>query len=745
MAASFHLAIQEVARLAPDLVLLAGDLFHDADPPSTAFLTLTRGIRRLQDLLPGVPVIAIAGECDTPMAPGDPGPVAVLDAVPGVEAAAGAPRAVHLTELSAHVLLVPHRAVVRPPFPELRPDPEARWNILLVRGHPVGVPGGDEAHRKLGTGARRSAPDGGLLVLDPGGWDYVALGGPHGMRSWGETVHCAGSLERVGADPWSEAATEKGFLLADLARGRVEVHPLPARPVVDLAPVRVTPDDPGAGTRRLRELLEGFPGGVEGKIVRVRLQGDVLAPSEGVSPGLLAGIRRKAAHLEVRVEAPGDARAPTTASPPPVLEWEVGEGRRGEVTLGPGLWAITATNPGDLERVARALERVHSSVSAGADTVAGGRAGQGLSETRAGTSLGFRLRSADGSPSPSPSSSPSAAAADALARPAPSPASDSSGPAPSSGGHSPATARGDWIEAAGDAEARALEWVRERQEADSRLLAYRERARELRERIRLLRDDGAAAPCPTCGRPLADAHPALLDLLEEEWEEVVQDGTWWKRRRAQLEEKPADLLALERTALRLQALMDEGVRGEGGRRETGGGGEVAVAPVLPSRVQLRRAGFLLQRATEGGVEGIRPGSNGQLLLLEAGGHARLPTRDEEALMALALEAVAGQGSPADGGGRPEHGGPGVHLLLAGRSGVREDEVLRLLDAVAADPGPRPWLAVVSSAVAASLPHRLQGTLEVTRDEEDRLRVRSRPPGRARLELAGTSANPPAFR
>jgi len=768
VAASFHLAIQELARLAPDMVLLAGDLFHHADPPSTAFLTLTRGIRRLQDLLPGVPVFAIAGECDTPMAPGDPGPVAVLDAVPGVEAAAGAPRAVHLTELSAHVLLVPHRAVVRPPFPELRPDPGARWNILLVRGHPAGEPGGRGGLRKVGTGMRRNVPGGGALVLDSEGWDYVALGGPHGMRSWGETVHCAGSLERVGADPWSEAATEKGFLLADLARGQIEFHPLPTRPVVDLAPVRVTPEDPGAGTRRLRELLEGFPGGVEGKIVRVRLQGDVLAPSDGVSPGLLAGIRRKAAHLEVQVEAPGDARASAMAPPPPVLEWEVGEGRGGHLTLGPGLWAVTATNPGDLEAVARALERVRTSPSegarAGAD--AGPDSGFGAeptdgpggaaTEARAGTSLSFLLRSADGSASVSVSGVKSGASSRASL-----PASKTSDPNASSAGRSPASSRGDWIEAAGDAEARALEWMRERQEADSRLLAYRERARELRERIRLLREDGASALCPTCRRPLAEAHPALLDLLEEEWEEVVQDGTWWKRRRVQLEDKPADLLALERTALRLQALMEEGARGgEGGDRAVGEAEGDAAAPDLHSRARLRRAGFLLQRATEGRVEGMRPGVEGRLLLVEAGGHVRPPTRDEEALMTLALEAVAGEVGPAeDGGGDrgpgdgdlggnrsgPEPGGPGVHLLLAGRSGVREEEALRLLDAVASDPGPRPWLAVVPPAVAASLPHRLQGTLEVTRDEEDRLRIRPGPPGRARLELADAPGNSRAFR
>jgi len=742
VAASFHLAIQEVARLAPDLVLLSGDLFHHPDPPSTAFLTLTRGIRRLQELLPEVPVFAIAGECDTPMAPGDPGPVAVLDAVPGVEAAAGAPRAVHLAGLSAHVLLVPHRAVVRPPFPELRPDPGARWNILLLRGHPEREFGGGRGARRGVAGAGRDGGGGRSLVLDPEGWDYVALGGPHRMQSWGDRVHCAGSLERVGADPWREAATEKAFLVADLARGQVEAHPLPARPVVDLAPVRVTPGDPEAGTRRLRELLEGFPGGVDGKIVRVRLQGDVLSPSEGVSPGLLAGLRRKAAHLEIRVEAPGDAGAQVmgefaarggspgpgdaAAAAPPVLAWEVGAGRRGEVVLGPGLWVVTATNPGDMEAVARALGRVRSPASPDAPVERVREAAEGVAES----GLGFHLRGAEPSPSgpmtgmspfPSP---PSALAGHGPRPPSPVPA----GPEPSSpgSGRALAAARGDWIEAAGDAEARALEWVRERQEADSRLLAYRERARELRERIRVLRGDGASAPCPTCRRPLAEAHPALLNLLEEEWEEVVQDGTWWKRRRAQLEDKPADLLALERTALRLQAVMAAGGRREPGTQEGDGREGNAPEPEFPTRDLLRRAGFLLQRATEGRVEGVRPGTGGQVLLVEAGGHTRTPTRGEEALVALALEAAQAER------------GDGVHLLLSGRSGVLEDEVLRLLDAVAADPGPHPWLAVVPPSVAISLPHRLQGTLEVYRDDEDRLRLRSGPPGRARLDLRGVS-------
>jgi DNA repair protein SbcD/Mre11 len=567
LATAFHLAIQEVGRVAPDLVVLAGDLFDRPDPPSTAFLTLTRGVRRLQELLPGVPVLAIAGECDTPASSGDPGPVAVLDAVPGVEAAAGAPRAVHFRALNAHVLLVPHRAVVRPPFPELRPDPEARWNILVVRGQPgIGIGIG------IGVGGRAGAggpgledAEGGLLGVDPGDWDYVAVGGPHEAGSWGARARTPGSLERVGADPWREGGAEKGFLVADLALGRVDFHPLPSRPTVDLASVRVEASAPDEGTRRLRALVEEVPGGVDGKLVRVRLRGDVIIPTEGIAPPLLAGVRRRAAHVEVRVEGPEASPGVQREGGPgdggrcaaPRLSWtlEGGGGRTGAVDLIPGLWAVTGQTSEELARLARALEACSR--------------GEGEGDPRGGVDAPRYAFAIEGGilRAPPREAGPGSRVGGRAEEDRP-PDDDTS---PDEG-----ALRADWIEVEGDAEARALEWVRERQEADSRLVAYRERARELRDRIRLLRDEGAQARCPTCKRPLEEAHPGLLALLEEEWEDVVQDGSWWKRRRAQLEDKPAELLELERRALRLRAELDRGVhpgvRAPGTTDSAAGGG-----------------------------------------------------------------------------------------------------------------------------------------------------------------------------
>tara|TARA_B100000945_G_scaffold61985_1_gene46154 strand:+ start:422 stop:1282 length:861 start_codon:yes stop_codon:yes gene_type:complete len=69
---------------------------------------------------------------------------------------------------------------------------------------------------------------------------------------------------------------------------------------------------------------------------------------------------------------------------------------------------------------------------------------------------------------------------------------------------------------------------------------------------------GSEAPCPTCGRVLGSHYEEVLTELVEEWESVVQDGTWWRSRWEQLEMKPQYLQDLERTALRLHAAVEAG-------------------------------------------------------------------------------------------------------------------------------------------------------------------------------------------
>lgn len=626
VAAAFRAALRTLVGLKPDIVLVTGDVFDHPDPPSTAFLTFSRAVSRLRAHLPGVPILMIAGERDSPRNPADPGPVAVLDSVPGVEAASGAPRSVRFRSTGLHVLLVPFRAAARPPFPEVSADPLARWNVLLIRGDPT----------ERGSGIR----------VEPDEWDYVAVGGDHAARSWGPNVWSAGSLERPLLSPWSEATEEKGFLTFDLAAREAEFHSVPGRPVVDLAPIRVAAGETDSGSRRLRELVQGVPGGIDGKIVRIRLRGDISLPSEGVSAGLLAAVRRKAAHLETHLQHPWTGEsgtAPATWTPTALLV-PAGAASAARLALEPAtITLVTSSSEALRGDLVEALRR-RGPEGEGAETVDdvsrllwGGHRDplellriviQGLDEAG-------RDEAETSTPVPSPAEADQGSTA--------------GGEDIRSMEARLSELRADSVEAAGDLEAAAMEWARERQDADSKLDFYRERARELRQQIQQLEIEGADAPCPTCGAPLGARLDELLDSLRGEWEGVVQDGSWWKRRREQLEDKPVEIRGMEEHALRLHMEVETAAEALELRRErerraapqgedVGATGSMSRPPAVEGRALreiLRAAGNLLGRITHGRIVGLRFVERGARVVTEDG-RERLPTSTEAMALRLAV-------------------------------------------------------------------------------------------------------------
>ena len=126
-------------------------------------------------------------------------------------------------------------------------------------------------------------------------------------------------------------------------------------------------------------------------------------------------------------------------------------------------------------------------------------------------------------------------------------------------------------EVATRAAAAKVAWIRERQDAETRLLLHRDRERELRRRVAAIEKAGDAADCSVCERPLGEHAETVLAARREEWESVVQDGKWWRRRRDQLKRKPGQLASLEREAAALRARIAGAAR-EGAGADGGAGG-----------------------------------------------------------------------------------------------------------------------------------------------------------------------------
>ena len=102
------------------------------------------------------------------------------------------------------------------------------------------------------------------------------------------------------------------------------------------------------------------------------------------------------------------------------------------------------------------------------------------------------------------------------------------------------------LEAAeGRLEARRTEWVRDRQEAETKRNTLRTQYAELREQRERLIAAGEEGACPTCSRPLGGHFRVVLDELDGQIETVRVDGQYFKQRLEQLEEMPDDVRQLE--------------------------------------------------------------------------------------------------------------------------------------------------------------------------------------------------------
>lgn len=126
-------------------------------------------------------------------------------------------------------------------------------------------------------------------------------------------------------------------------------------------------------------------------------------------------------------------------------------------------------------------------------------------------------------------------------------------------------------DAQGELEARRTEWVRDRQDADTKLRDMRKQYQELqdqRDRVISLGADGA---CPTCSRSLGENLQTVVDHLTETAETLRVDGAYYRNRFEQLSDMPANVrdldekrraltaetAALERNLARVQLAVQE--------------------------------------------------------------------------------------------------------------------------------------------------------------------------------------------
>jgi DNA repair protein SbcD/Mre11 len=301
VAAAFKRAIDRAIELRPDVILLAGDIFHNVRPTNPAILHGFHQFARLTQALPDTSVVMVAGNHDTPRA-AETGCILRLFAPLGVHVVDAAPRRIHLPDRDLSILAVPDLPGSRIAF---TPDPDARYNILLLHGEVEGV-------IPRGAVEERAAVEIPREALGVQQWNYVALGHYHVFREIAPNAYYSGSVEYTSANPWGELVEErnaglsgKGMIEYDLQRRTRVFHPLEAsRAHIDLPAFSARGLSAADVDGRIRERIDGCVGGIDEKIVRLVIRDIPRHIARELDHQALRGFKRRALHFLLDTRRP---------------------------------------------------------------------------------------------------------------------------------------------------------------------------------------------------------------------------------------------------------------------------------------------------------------------------------------------------------------------------------------------------------------------------------------------------------
>jgi len=319
VAKAFRAVVDAVIEAAPDIVVIAGDLFHSVRPTNTAILDCFQQFQKLRSALATTPLVIVAGNHDTPRSVETGSILRLFEAVGAVHVVVDGPTELLFPDLDLAVTCVPHMAWGSAVPPALIPSSDARFRVAVTHGMVRGT-----------FPEPVWAEEYGGPQLEPGDlhaerWSYVALGHYHVAHRVSANAWYAGALEYTSPNVWGELRDElqegragKGWLLVDLDDAATEVafQAVPgARQLVDLPPIA------GAGLSAseidalVAEAVEAIPGGIEAQIVR-QLVYDVPRPiARDLDHTTIRDHKARALHFHLDVRRPAGPRTVGVGGP----------------------------------------------------------------------------------------------------------------------------------------------------------------------------------------------------------------------------------------------------------------------------------------------------------------------------------------------------------------------------------------------------------------------------------------------
>ena len=307
VARSFEYVIGRVIELAPDIVVIAGDVFHNVRPTNPAILHAFNQFARLTRALPNTPTVIVGGNHDTPRS-SETGGILRLFTSLGIYVVDRQAERLPFPDLDLSILAIPD---VLGTQPALTIDPKARYNVLVMHGEVRGkVP-------EFVSMTDRAAVEVDPAELASSRWSYQALGHYHVFQEIAPNAYYSGSIDYTSVNPWGDLWEEekariggKGFVEFDLASGRMQFHHIPpSRPLVELESIWARGLTVAEVDTRIRAAVDACHGGIDDKIVRLVVRDLPRHVARELDHKALREYKRRALHFHLDTRRPDVVRA----------------------------------------------------------------------------------------------------------------------------------------------------------------------------------------------------------------------------------------------------------------------------------------------------------------------------------------------------------------------------------------------------------------------------------------------------
>lgn len=302
VARTFQHAVGEILSLRPDVVVIAGDIFHTARPTNAAILHAFKQFLRLKTELPQATIVLVAGNHDTPRTT-ETGSILGLFEQLGIHVASAEARRIAVPEKDLAILAVPDVPGARP---ILAPEDRFRHNVLVMHADVE-----DVVPRYLAD-MDRAAVRLTRSELAASRWSYIALGHYHVHQKVADNAYYSGSIDYTSLHVWGDRAEEKdqglngkSFIEFDLETRTMRRHPhSQSREFVELREISARDQSVAEIDAAIKRAVEKHRGGIDDKIVRLVITDIPRHVARELDHRALRDYKRRALHFNLITRRP---------------------------------------------------------------------------------------------------------------------------------------------------------------------------------------------------------------------------------------------------------------------------------------------------------------------------------------------------------------------------------------------------------------------------------------------------------